>query len=125
MYSSRKAINLSVLHGLPITPQSEPCHRNEFGDISYCQGFDFDPFSVTKGMILANGLHSQGYGCENPGRTPPSKFFGVPPGTSRPNSLAELVTVLARDSECAINPGPTPSVLIHLAGTIKCMLSRM
>ena len=30
-------------------------------------------------MILALGLRSQGYGCENPGRTPPSKFSEYPP----------------------------------------------
>ena len=45
--------------------------------MSYYQGFEFDPFSIAKGMILAL-LRSQGYGCENLGRTPPSKFFGVP-----------------------------------------------
>ena len=33
-------------------------------------------------MILALGLRSQGYGGENPERTPPSKFFGVPQGVS-------------------------------------------
>ena len=47
----------------------------KFGDISYCQGFDFDPFSVAKGMILALGLCSHGYGCENPGRISRQFFF--------------------------------------------------
>ena len=43
-----------------------------FGDITNCQGYDFESFSVAKGTILsALVLRSQGYGC----RTPPSKFF--------------------------------------------------
>ena len=33
-----------------------------FGDISYCQGFDFDPFSVAMAMVWPSlGLRSQGY----------------------------------------------------------------
>ena len=47
------------------------------------KGLILDPCSVANGMILALGLRNQGYGCENPGRTPPSKFFGVPPHPHR------------------------------------------
>ena len=52
--------------------------------ISYCQGFDFGPFFIA---ILALSLCSQGYGCENLGHTPHSKFFGVPPGEIGPSKL--------------------------------------
>ena len=66
-----------------LTNCMQNCFKSgSFGDISYCQRFDFDPFSITKCMILALGLHSEGYGCNNPCCTPPSKFFGVPPTTN-------------------------------------------
>ena len=42
--------------------------------ISSFQGYHFNPFSLGKGIILAFHLPNQGYGLENPGRTPPSFF---------------------------------------------------
>ena len=52
-----------------------------FSNISYFQGYCFNTFSVSRGIILAFHLHSEGYGFENPGRTPPSTltFFEIPP----------------------------------------------
>ena len=51
------------------------------------KGLIFDLFSIAKGTILALNLRSQGYGCENPGRTPRSKFFRVTPPTPGLNSM--------------------------------------
>ena len=54
-----------------------------FSDISYCQGFDFDPFSEAKDMILALSLCSQGCmvaktRAAHPRQNFSDSFYGLP-----------------------------------------------
>ena len=83
----RLILNIFLKHCIYVTRKTSNLNfgYQNFGyQIWFCtrlfnrQGFVFVPFSVARGMILALGLRSQGYACENLGRTP-RQFFGVPP----------------------------------------------